>query len=321
MGSGQVTALAGGVGGAKLAHGLALTGLDERLRVVVNTADDFRRYGLHVSPDLDTVMYTLAEIANTETGWGIAGDSYVTLEMIGGYGRDTWFWLGDKDFATHILRTDGLHNGRRLTEITADLAGALGIAAGILPMCDEPVQTMVETPDGLLDFQEYFVRRGHQDDVLGVRFDGVESAAVPAEVDAALAGSWCVVLCPSNPIVSIDPILSVPGMRDRLGELPVPVVAVSPIVGGQAIKGPAAQMLQTLGHETTAVGIARLYRDFLTGMVLDRQDEALAARVEELGIATYVTNTVMQSDDDRRVLAAETLEFARQLSGERAAGS
>ena len=312
-----IVALAGGVGGAKLAHGLALCGLGDSLSIIGNTADDFSLYGLHISPDLDTVMYTLAGIANPETGWGIAGDSFVTLEMIGEYGDENWFWLGDKDFATHILRTDGLRTGRRLTEIMAGLAGALGVEAHILPMCDEPVQTRVDTPGGLLEFQEYFVRRQHQDEVLGVRFEGVEVATLSTEVDLVLAQATIVILCPSNPIVSIDPILSVPGVRSRLREAEVPVVAVSPIIGGEALKGPAGHMLETLGHEVSAFGVAELYRDFLSGMVIDEVDRGLAERIDSLGIPLHITNTIMKSEADRRTLARETLDFAAGLAQSR----
>jgi LPPG:FO 2-phospho-L-lactate transferase len=309
---GHVVALAGGVGGAKLARGLALAGLGERLSVVVNTADDMQLFGLHIAPDLDTVMYTLAGLANPVQGWGIVDESFTTLEMIKGYGRDAWFLLGDKDLATHILRTERLRAGIGLTDVTAELSAALGITARILPMCDEPVATRVATPDGELEFQEYFVRRRHADDVSGVRFEGIEAARVTPQVTAALDAAACVILCPSNPFVSIDPILAVGDFRSRLA---APVVAVSPIVGGQAIKGPAAHMLQTLGHDVSALGVAALYRDFLNGMVIDTVDEELATPIEALGIATLVTNTVMHSDSDRKTLADETLAFAARLAG------
>ena len=314
----NVVALAGGVGGAKLAHGLALTGLGTALQVVVNTADDFRLYGLHISPDIDTVMYTLGGRANPETGWGIAGDTFAALEMMRDYGEDTWFLLGDRDLATHILRTDALRAGRRMTEVVAGLASGLGIEAAILPMTDELVETLIETPDGLLEFQEYFVRRRHADDVTGVRFRGIEEATVTSEVRAALDGADAVILCPSNPIVSIGPLLAVPGFRELLAGLDGPVVAVSPIIGGQALKGPAAGMLETLGHEVSAYGVAELYRDFLDGIVIDDKDRDLAGRVEELGLAVHVTNTIMRDDADRKALAEATLGFAASLAGDAA---
>jgi len=309
----RIVALAGGVGGAKLAHGLALTGLDERLSIVVNTADDFELLGLHISPDLDTVLYTLSGVANPDTGWGIKGDTFNTLDAIKRYGGPSWFWLGDRDFATHIVRTERLKLGQSISEVTGGLARALGINAAILPMCDEPVATMVNTPDGRLDFQDYFVQRQHQSHVIGVEFEGISNASIPAAVGDALASAEAVILCPSNPIVSIGPILSVPGMRDQLNGTTAPVVAVSPIIGGQALKGPADRMLETLGHEVSAVGVAEIYRDFLNGIVIDEQDRDLAPRIEALGIKTLVTGTIMRSDDDRQRLAEETLDFAGRL--------
>jgi len=313
--AGRVVALAGGVGGAKLAHGLALAGLDDRLDVIVNTADDFQLYGLHISPDLDTVMYTLAGIANPATGWGILGDTAATLNMIGRYGRSTWFWLGDRDLATHILRTERLRAGARLTEVTAELAAALGVTARILPMCDEPVATLVETPAGLLEFQDYFVRRRQQDTVLGIRFQGIEHARLTSEVEGALAEATAIVLCPSNPLVSIGPILAVPGFRERLRAASMPVVAVSPIVAGQALKGPADRMLASLGHEVSPLGVARLYQDFLDGILIDQLDAALAPAIAELGIAVRVADTIMYTDADRLRVAQAVLELARELVG------
>ncbi|MGA7671335.1 MAG: 2-phospho-L-lactate transferase [Nitrolancea sp.] len=308
-----IVALAGGVGGAKLAHGLALTGLESRLAVVVNTADDFELMGLHISPDLDTVLYTLAGLANPETGWGIEGDTFNTLEAIKRYGGPSWFWLGDQDFATHILRTERLRAGQTISKVTAELASALDVTSAILPMCEEPVATIVATPEGRLDFQDYFVQRQHQSLVQSVEFEGIESASVPVAVADALSSADAIVLCPSNPIVSIGPILSVPGMCQQLHDAPAPVVAVSPIIGGQALKGPADRMLETLGHEVSSVGVAEIYRDFLTGIVIDEQDRDLAPRIEALGIRTLVTGTIMRSEADRRRLAVETLEFAGRL--------
>lgn len=309
----NVVALAGGVGGAKLAHGLALTGLDHQLTVVVNTADDFELLGLHISPDLDTILYTLAGLANPETGWGIAGDTFDTLEAIKRYGGPSWFWLGDQDFATHIVRTDRLRNGATISEVTQDFARALGVHATILPMTDAPVATVVNTPDGRLDFQDYFVRRQHESVVQGVDFDGINRATVPQGVQSELEKADVIVLCPSNPIVSIGPILAVPGFRDRLKKSAAPVVAVSPIIGGQALKGPADRMLESLGHDVSSVGVAEMYRDFLAGIVIDDQDHDLASRIEELNIAVHITDTIMRSESDRRRLAEETLEFAERI--------
>ena len=312
----RIVALSGGVGGAKFVHGVTTARPGCQLSVIVNTADDFSMFGLHISPDVDTVMYTLAGLASADTGWGIAGDSFTALEMFGHYQRDTWFWLGDKDLATHILRTERLRSGATLTSVTAELAAALGVDAEILPMCDELVMTLIDTPSGTIPFQDYFVRRRHQDPVQGIRFNGITRARMSTAVELALADTEMVVLCPSNPIVSIGPILGVPGLRERLRTLGRPVVAVSPLVGGQALKGPADRMMKSLGYEVSAFGVADLYRDFLTGMVIDEQDAALAGRIEDLGIPVLVTDTVMCSQEDRRQLAEAVISFA-QTSGSR----
>jgi len=233
----RVCALAGGVGGAKLAAGLQATLSPGDLSLVVNTADDFDLWGLRICPDLDTVMYTLAGVANEETGWGVENESFRALAMISAYGEDAWFKLGDRDLATHILRTQRLRAGARLTEVTAWLAAALGVESTLLPMCDEPVATVLKTPEGLLEFQEYFVRRGQKDEVLGVELRGIENARVPAEVSEAISRAEAIILCPSNPVVSIGPILAVPGARELLANCRVPRVAVSPIVGGRGRVG------------------------------------------------------------------------------------
>lgn len=309
----MIVALAGGVGGAKLAHGLMLAAPAQPPRVIVNTADDFELFGLRISPDLDTVLYTLAGLANPETGWGVAGDTFTTLDMLGHYGEQTWFRLGDRDFATHVLRTQRLRAGQTLTEVTAGLARALGVEAALLPMCDEPVATQIETADGLLAFQEYFVRRHHADAVRAVRFAGVETARVPAGVRAACADASLIVLCPSNPIVSIGPLLAVPGMRDLISRAPAPKVAVSPIVGGRALRGPADRMLAGLGHEVSPVGVARLYQGLIQGMVIDTVDGDRRAEIEALGMRVLVTGTIMAGAADRRQLATEVMAFGREL--------
>jgi len=309
----RVVALAGGVGGAKLAAGLQEALPAGELAVVVNTADDFELWGLHISPDLDTVMYTLAGLANPETGWGVRGDTFASLEMLGRYGEDTWFRLGDRDLATHILRTARLREGRTPTEVAASLAGALGVPSRLLPMCDERVRTVVQTPEGTLEFQEYFVRRGQRDEVLAVRFRGVEAARPTPAVREALAAAELVVFCPSNPVVSIGPILEVPGMREALAASPAPKVAVSPIVGGRALKGPADRMMFSLGHEPSARGVARMYGGLVDGMVVDRADGGERPDVEGLGMEVLVTGTVMRDAADRARLAREVLEFGRGL--------
>jgi LPPG:FO 2-phospho-L-lactate transferase len=313
----KVVALAGGVGGAKLAHGLQLAlERPEDLTVIGNTADDFELYGLRICPDLDTVLYTLSGLANPATGWGVAGDTFTTLEMIGRYLGAPWFQLGDRDFATHIVRTERLRRGDSLTEITAGLAQALGVRPAIVPMSDEPVATMIDTPDGRLDFQQYFVGRRHADEVTGVAFAGVEDARPATAALAALEIAEAIVFCPSNPIVSIGPILAVPGMRDALEAATAPIVAVSPIVGGEALKGPAAQMLAGLGHEVSAAGVAAIYAGLVDGMIIDRLDEALAPRIEALGMRVHVTETIMRSDADRAELARESLAFAQAIAAD-----
>ena len=304
----RVVALAGGVGGAKLAAGLYGVLPPDHLSVVVNTGDDLDLYGLRVCPDLDTVLYTLSGLADPVQGWGIAGDTFATLDLLGRYGVPTWFRLGDRDLATHIRRSELLRGGARLTAVTDGLARALGVRAQLLPMCDEPVVTRVRTPDGVLDFQDYFVRRRHGDPVLGLEFAGIDAARVTDEVRDAVAGATAIVLCPSNPFVSVAPILAVPGLRDLL-RAGAPIVAVSPIVGGQALRGPAADMLAALGHEVSALGVARLYQGLAHGFVLDEEDSALAPAVEALGMRALVTPAVMRDLDDRRRLAAAVLSF------------
>jgi LPPG:FO 2-phospho-L-lactate transferase len=305
----KVLALAGGVGGAKLAAGLEVVLPPGDLTVVVNTADDFDLWGLHVCPDLDTMMYTLAGIANPETGWGIEDESFAVLDMLARYGEDTWFKLGDRDLATHVLRTSRLRAGDPLTRITADLSGALGVKSDILPMCDEPVATILGTPDGPLEFQEYFVRRGQRDEVLGVELRGIEDARPTDAVLGALAGADLVIFCPSNPVVSIGPILAVPGMRKALLSSSAPKIAVSPIVGGRALKGPADKMLDSLGHEVSSAGVARMYEGLVDGMIIDRADERERPDIEALGMRVLATDAVMHDAHDRARLAREVLAF------------
>ncbi|CAN5750204.1 2-phospho-L-lactate transferase [soil metagenome] len=307
-------ALAGGVGGAKLAAGLQAALAPEDLTVVVNTADDFRLWGLHISPDMDTVMYTLAGIANQETGWGIQGESFDALTMLGDYGEDTWFKLGDRDIATHLLRTERLGNGESLTEITASLASSLGVRTSLMPMCDEPVSTILHTPDGVVAFQDYFVRRAQADEVLGIELNGIREAQVSRAVSEAVRNVDVIVICPSNPVVSIGPILAVPGMTEALTAATAPKVAVSPIVGGRALKGPADQMMQSLGHEVSATGVARVYDGLVDGMIVDRADASEQYGIERLGMEVLATDTVMKNQTDRARLAREVLEFGRRLA-------
>ncbi len=315
----MIVVLAGGVGGAKMAQGLQAALPPGDLTVVVNTADDFQLYGLCISPDLDTVMYTLAGIADPVNGWGVAGDTRNTLDAIARYGEEPWFLLGDQDFATHILRTTRLRAGRPLSAVTTELSRALGIRSRIVPMTDDRVATLVDTPQGTLEFQDYFVGRRQSDDVLGVSFAGIERATAHPDALAAIREAEAVVIAPSNPIVSVAPILETPGMREALDETPAPIVAVSPIVGGRALKGPAAQMLATLGHEVSPLGVARLYAEVIDGLVVDEIDRELAPAIELTGPRVLVTATVMGDEVDRRRLAAEVLDFAAEQARERTA--
>lgn len=315
----MIVALAGGVGGAKLADGLYRIVAPDDLTIIANTGDDFDLYGLRISPDADTVLYTLAGLANPETGWGIASDTFATLEMLRRYGEDTWFLLGDRDFATHIQRTRWLREGKTPTEVASALMTALGVRARLLPMSDAPVATHVRTPEGELAFQDYFVRRHHSDKVLGIRFAGIETAEPSEQIRTALAEAKVIVFCPSNPLVSIGPILAVPGMRDLVRAARAPRVAISPIIAGKALRGPADRMLAELGDEVSAYGVARLYADLLDGIIIDQEDAALAERITaELHLRVYVTDTVMRDATDRQRLAREALRFAQDLANSEA---
>jgi LPPG:FO 2-phospho-L-lactate transferase len=308
----RVVELAGGVGGAKLADGLqAVVGDD--LTVVVNTGDDLERHGLHIWPDHDTVAYTLAGLDDEERGWGLAGESWTVIETLAARGEDAWFRLGDRDLATHLVRTERLGHGERATDVARALAASLRIPATILPMTDDEVRTEVRTPDGWLDFQEYFVHRRQAPEVLEVRFRGIEAACITPEAQAAIGAADIVVIAPSNPIVSTGPILALPGVREALAAAAgrgAPIVAVSGIVGGRALRGPADRMLTSLGHEPTALGVARIYAGIADRFVLDALDRELAPAIEALGMGALVTDTVMTDDAARARLAAEVLEFA-----------
>ncbi|MBD5786197.1 2-phospho-L-lactate transferase [Cellulosimicrobium terreum] len=304
-----VTVLAGGVGGARLAHGLDLAGAD--LTVVVNVADDVELHGLAISPDLDTVTYTLAGLADEERGWGVVGETYATLGAMARLGEDTWFTLGDKDLATHVVRTARLRAGAPLSVVTAQLAAALGVRPGVLPVTDDGVATLVDTPAGRLGFQEYFVGRRHADDVVGLVYDGIEAARPAPGVVEAVRDADVVVVAPSNPFLSVAPVLGVPGVREALLGSRAHRVAVSPIVGGRAIKGPAAHLLASLGHEVSALGVARLYRGLVDHMVIDSHDARLAEDVAALGMRVLVTDTVMGGAAGRERLAREILGAVR----------
>lgn len=308
----KIVALAGGVGGAKLAHGLAMVLRPADLAIVVNTGDDFRHLGLHVSPDLDTVMYTLAGLNNQVQGWGLEGETWNFMAATERMGGETWFRLGDRDLATHVERTRRL--GREsLSAITADLCRRLGVQHAVVPMSDDPVRTLVDTDRGRLAFQDYFVRLRCAPRVRRLQFQGARQARPSAGFRAALKSDrlQAIVLCPSNPFLSIDPILSVPGIRAALKERRAPLVAVSPLIGGQAVKGPAAKIMGELDMPTTPAGIARHYRGLLDGLVIDRADAALAGELGKLPV--LVTDTLMTGAADKSRLAGEVLKFARRL--------
>ncbi len=304
-------ALAGGTGGAKLAHGLQAVLPPGDLTVIVNTGDDTERHGLLVMPDHDAVMYMLAGRFDHERGWGLAGETWSVMDALAEYGEETWFRLGDRDFATHIARTARLREDRALTSVVLSLQEALGIPTRILPMADDPVRTQVRTDEGWLDFQEYFVHLRQQPEVREVRFTG-DLTATPQALDA-LDAAEAIVIGPSNPIVSIGPILAGPiaarvAQRAQAG---ISVVAVTPIVGGVALKGPADRMLVSLGHESSARGVARIYRDIATAFVLDSLDAALEPDIAGLGLRTLVTDTIMADDAGRARVARAVLGLAR----------
>jgi LPPG:FO 2-phospho-L-lactate transferase len=310
----NVVVLAGGFGGARMSHGFAQLSNAVRLSVVVNTGDDLELHGLNVSPDLDTVMYTLGGLANDETGWGVRDETWSASDMLDKYGEATWFRLGDRDLATHIVRTKGLAEGARLTDVTAQLARALGISATLLPMTDDRVRTQVRTADGWLDFQDYFVRRHHEDDVLEVRFDGGAKARASDEVLSAIKAAAVIVVAPSNPFLSVAPILSVGGVLNAIVTSTAPVIGISPIVGNEAVRGPAAQMMRSLGGEASSAGVARNYSRTWPGLldvlVIDDVDAADARAVQAAGIRAHVTGTLIGAEKERRRLAQEILELA-----------
>ncbi|MDE0052798.1 MAG: 2-phospho-L-lactate transferase [Gammaproteobacteria bacterium] len=311
----KVLALTGGIGGAKLALGLAKVLAPDEVAFVVNTGDDFEHLGFHIAPDVDTLVYTLAGEANIDTGWGRHDESWHFMHAAEQFGLPTWFRLGDRDLALHVYRRQRLAEGATLTEVTRETCRRLGVAQPVLPMSNDPVRTRVLTPDGPLAFQHYFVRDRCEPAVTGFEFDGVEDAAINPEISALLAGTSgdglrAIVICPSNPFVSVDPILALPGMRDMLRSAGVPIIAVSPIVGGRAIKGPTAKMMRELDIPAAAAAVARHYRDLITGFVLDECDASRESEVADLGLATTVTQTVMLSLDDRIALARDVLAFA-----------
>ncbi|HUB96838.1 MAG TPA: 2-phospho-L-lactate transferase [Stellaceae bacterium] len=309
MSEGRVVALSGGVGGAKLALGLARVLAPETLLVVANTGDDFTHLGLAISPDLDTLLYALAGIDNMQTGWGRRGETWTFMAALEALGGETWFRLGDGDLATHVERTRRLAAGEALSAITDDFRRRLGIAARIVPMSDDPVRTRLETSEGWLDFQPYFVRRRCEPAVRAIAFAGAETARPYPEIIAALGdpGLRAVILCPSNPFISIDPILAVPRMRQALRDCAAPVVAVTPIISGRAVKGPTVKMMQELGLAADAASVARRYADFIDAFIIDRADQAGA---DVPGVALMPADTLMLTLTDREALARTVLAAA-----------
>lgn len=303
MSRGLVVALAGGVGAARFLDGLARVLPPERIFIIGNTADDAEIHGLHICPDLDTVTYTLAGLADPKRGWGIRGDTFRCLESLGRLGADTWFQLGDQDLATHIYRTARLSQGATLTEITREVTAALGVRSQIVPMSDDRVRTRICTPIDELEFQTYFVKHRARDRVNSVRFEGASEASPATGVIEAIAGAEAIVLCPSNPFISIAPILALPGIREALQSKRDHVLAISPIVGGRALKGPAARMMKSMRLRPAASEVARLYADFVGIFVLDEVDRKQAAPVEKLGMKPVVTNTIMRGLRERKSLA------------------
>ena len=317
MTDGHVLALCGGVGGAKLAAGLAAVLPAERLTIVVNTGDDFEHVGLSISPDIDTVVYTLSGLSDQVRGWGLADESWQAMAQLGRLGEPQWFQLGDRDLAMHIARTHRLRKGETLSEVTASLASRLGVAPAIVPMTDDRVRTKVVTDRGELDFQRYFVAEQCEPTAQGLRYDGAERAKLSPGFDRALVREdlAALIICPSNPYLSVDPLLSLPGVRARLQSLKVPRIAVSPIVAGQAIKGPLAKMMAELGATVDVLGIARHYRGSIDRLVIDEADRGDVDAIEALGLSAQVAPTIMKSHADRVALARAILDEAGAPTG------
>lgn len=307
----MITVLAGGVGAAKFLQGLVKLIPEEEITIIVNTGDDINLYGLHISPDLDIIIYTLAGIIDEEKGWGIKGDTFNCLKMLQEYGYDTWFKLGDKDFATHIHRTYLLRSGFKLSYVTKKICQSLGLKMKILPMSDDEFETIIVTDKGKMHFQEYLVKRNAQDKVINVEFKGIEKAKPSSGVLNSILNSNAIIICPSNPIVSIGPILSVKGIRDALKETKAKIIAISPIVGGAPIKGPADKLMQGLGLEVSAYSVAILYKDFLDIFIIDFIDKAQKTKIEALGLSVIVTNTIMKSLEDKIKLAEVVLRLTK----------
>ncbi len=311
----MIVVLSGGTGGAKLVQGLACLVPPENLTVIVNTADDVEWWGLHVSPDVDSILYALAGSLSTDRGWGMQGDSFRCMERMAGFGQPAWFQLGDLDLATHLARTNLLRAGKTLTAATAQLAHGMGIRSRVLPMSDDPVATVVDTPQGALNFQEYFVRERHQVEVRAVHFEGADKAHPAPGLLESITSAEAVIFAPSNPVTSIGPILAVPGIRDALRHTSAPIAAVSPIIGGDAFSGPAGILMKRKGWPSTIGGIAQAYEDILDLLVVDLEDHADADHLREGGLHVLCANTVMKTMQDKQELARFTLHAALQARG------
>lgn len=310
----MILALAGGVGGARLAHGLAQTLNPGELTVAVNTGDDFVHLGLYVAPDIDTVMYTLAGINDPQRGWGIADETWHFMEQLEKLGGETWFQLGDRDLATNVERTRRLAQGQNLSQVTLQLCHSLGIRHRVVPMSDDRVRTRVDTDQGQLDFQDYFVRRRAEPKVRGFEYADADMAQMTAALRNCLGDPElrAIIICPSNPYLSVAPILSIPGVRNAIANARVPRLAVSPIVGGQALKGPAAKIMRELGKQSSVVEVARFYQGLIDVLVIDHADASLSDEIALTGIAPLVTATVMRNANDRRQLAEQVVGFCEQ---------
>ena len=309
----RITCLAGGVGAARFLQGLVRVVPEESVTVIVNTGDDVELYGLHISPDIDIVSYTLAGIVDESKGWGIRGDTFHFLDQMAKLGQETWFRIGDRDLATHVLRTKMLREGMTLSQATREITRMLGLRVNIIPMTDDPFTTVIVTDVGEMHFQEYLVKRGARDRILRVEFRGAERARpAPGVLEALEEADW-VIVCPSNPVVSIGTILSVRGVRNALRRSGATKVGISPIIGGRTVKGPADVMMRALGVEATAYGVAWLYRDFLDLFVMDVVDRDLKGRVEELGVKVHLTDTIMGGLEGRVRLAGEVVQVLEGL--------
>ena len=310
----SITCLAGGVGAARFLQGLANVFPQEKTTVVVNTGDDLQYLGCHVSPDLDIVTYTLAGIVDREKGWGIEDDTFNCLDQLAKYSAETWFRIGDRDFATHLLRTAFLQQGFSLSEVTEKIRGSLRVSSRILPMTDQIVATKIKTAEAVLEFQEYFVKRKFRDKVEDVTYEGATLATPAPGVVPAIEKADLIVFCPSNPILSIGPILAIQGIRDSLSKTRAKIVGISPIVGGKAIKGPLDRLMENLGLEVSPYGVAQLYKGLMKGYVIDQLDKPVVPKIVSLGMRVLATNTIMDSEQAKTQLARDTIKFAETIA-------